>query len=210
MARPGLCVQFGCGLSCPDGWKNFDSSPRLRLQQLPIVGSLVPAGPHGRFPRGVRYGDIVRGLPLPDAGVSHLYSSHVLEHLSLDECRRALKECRRLLAPGGVFRSVLPDLEHMIDEYTAATSPDRAMSFIRSTLMGCERRDTTFAGRLKHSLGSSHHLWLWDFPSLAAELATAGFTEIRRATYRDSGIVEFDAVESEDRWRGALGVHCRG
>jgi len=46
-------VQYGCGSSAPEGWLNFDASLKERLG---IRGKV--------FPRKVRYGDIVRGLPI--------------------------------------------------------------------------------------------------------------------------------------------------
>ena len=33
-------VQYGCGLSAPNEWINFDVSPTLRIQKIPIIGSL--------------------------------------------------------------------------------------------------------------------------------------------------------------------------
>lgn len=202
------CMQFGCGLSCPDGWTNFDSSPRLRMQRLPLVGHVMPAGPFGRFPNAVRYGDIVKGLPVSDGSVRLLYCSHVLEHLSLKDLRRALRNCARMLAPGGVFRLVLPDLEVLINAYSASRETTRAETFIRSTLMGVEDRDTGMKGFVEHFLGNARHLWLWDYPGLAQELEAAGFRRIRRAHFGDSGIAEFTAVESADRWLDALGMQC--
>ena len=205
----GDFIQFGCGLSCPSGWKNYDSSPRLQLQRLPIVGGLVPAGPFGRFPAGVIYGDIVRGLPVAPESAALLYCSHVLEHLALDELRTALRNSRRVLARGGTFRLVLPDLETMITAYNRSTERDRAVSFIHATLMGCEVRDRTLRGRLRQAFGASHHLWLWDYASLADELAAAGFTNIRRAEIGDSGIAAFAAVEDPSRWQDCLGIQCQ-
>lgn len=210
MAIAGDYIQFGCGLSCPPGWKNYDSSLRLRLQKLPLIGGLVPAGPFGRFPSGVLYGDIVSGLPVAAGSGDLLYSSHVLEHLALDELRAALRDCRRVLATGGVFRIVLPDLEALIAAYNNSAQRDRAISFIRSTMMGCDVRPRTMRQRLQQALGSSHHLWLWDYPSLADELAAAGFTNIRRATFGDSGIPAFAAVEDESRWSDGFGIQCEG
>jgi len=31
---PGLYVQYGCGACAPEGWLNFDASPRLKLERL--------------------------------------------------------------------------------------------------------------------------------------------------------------------------------
>jgi predicted SAM-dependent methyltransferase len=205
----GDCVQFGCGLSCPDGWLNFDSSPRLRLQKMPILGPWIPTGPFGRFPEGVRVGDIVTGLPIEDQSVRLLYCSHVLEHLSLTDLRQALANCHRVLADEGVFRLVLPDLEFLITEYVSSTSSVRAETFIRGTLMGTEKRNRRLGGLLEAYLGNSRHLWLWDYSGLTRELAAAGFQEARRATQGDSHHPEFSAVEAPDRWSNALGIEAR-
>lgn len=202
-----VCVQYGCGLSAPSGWVNFDTSPTLRLQRLPVVGGLVPGV---KFPKAVRVGDVRSGLPVASATVDRAYCSHVLEHLALDDCRRAIGETLRILKPGGIFRIVLPDLEGYARTYMESVGdPEAAHTFMRSSLLGAESRATGLRGLVKEWLGNSSHLWMWDYPALSRELGSAGFTEIRRATYRDSGEAVFDAVEEQSRWQGHLGVQCR-
>jgi len=56
-------VQYGCGLSAPAGWENFDSSPTLWLQRLPLVGRCF-LGKQPNFPKEVRWGNIASGLPV--------------------------------------------------------------------------------------------------------------------------------------------------
>ena len=92
------------------GWRNFDASPTLRIERLPLVGRFVKLNPQ-RFPDAVEYGDVVRGLPVPDASCAAVYASHVLEHLTLADFRVALAHTYRMLAPRGLFRLVVPDLE---------------------------------------------------------------------------------------------------
>jgi SAM-dependent methyltransferase len=202
-------VQFGCGLCAPSQWQNFDASPTLRLQKLPIIGSLVPAGEFGRFPANIEYGNIVTGLPIPDNSVKLLYCSHVLEHLALEELHQALENCYRHLQPGGIFRFVLPDLEFMSQQYVNSTDPDAALEFMRLTWMGIESRKRNLRGFLKEWLGGSQHLWMWDYKSLSRELAAVGFQDIRRAQYGDSGISEFSDIEDPQRWENELGIQCR-
>ena len=57
--------------------------------------------------------------------------------------------------------------------------------------------------------GRSQHLWMWDYKSLAAELAAAGFTAIRRAQFGDSPNPYFLTVEDIGRWQNCLGIECR-
>jgi len=202
-------VQFGCGLSAPVEWANYDSSPALRLQRLPVIGALVPAGRFGRFPANVKYGDITLGLPLPSNHAALLYSSHVLEHLSLEDMRRALRNCHRVLQPRGIFRMVLPDLERLVKRYSDDSSSDACIRFMQDTLLGSKSRPRGLAAFLRDRLGNSRHLWMWDFKGLAKELADAGFLDIRRAYFGDSPAQDFRLVEAADRWTDALGIECR-
>jgi SAM-dependent methyltransferase len=200
-------MQYGCGPSAPQGWVNFDASPTLRLQRLPLIGKIITQG-RVVFPKNVFFGDVVKGLPIGSASCRNVYCSHVLEHLSLVEFRKALRETLRVLKPGGVFRGVLPDLEVLAKAYVADGTPSAALTFMRDSMLGvCERRHG-LRGLASAALGNSHHLWMWDYKAVAAELAQAGFVEIRRASFGDSGDEAFDVVEDRSRWDGCLGFHC--
>jgi hypothetical protein len=203
------CVQFGCGLCAPQQWLNFDASPTLRLQKLPLVGKLVPAGPFGRFPDNVLYGDIVSGLPIADGCVELLYCPHVLDHLALEELRLGLANCYRYLQSGGTFRMVLPDLGALIAQYLQSEAPGAAHEFMRISYLGKEQRQRNLLSFIKEWLSGSAHLWMYDYKSLSLELEKAGFTNIRRAKFGDSGIEAFKQVEDADRWVLELGIQCQ-
>jgi len=201
-------IQYGCGLSAPEGWRNFDASPTLRLQKIPVLGALVPRG-RVRFPASVSFGDVVRGLPVPSQSSDAVYCSHVLEHLSLNDLRAALRETYRILRPGGVFRGVLPDLEVLARSYVESTAPDASTIFVRSTLLGTEDRASGLKGVVEMALGNSRHLWMWDYKALAEELRAAGFVNLRPARFGDGSLPQFAAVEQKDRWDDSLGFECR-
>jgi hypothetical protein len=203
-------VQFGCGLCAPLGWRNFDASPTLWIQKRLALFKLVPvkAG-FANFPDNVEYGDIVKGLPVSPGSLTGVYCSHVLEHLTLQECRSALRNVFSYLRPGGYFRIVLPDLEYMIQNYVVDPQPDAAHRFIEATVMGAETPTRGTAARIREALGHSQHKWLWDHKSLAKALEDAGFAEIRRASYGDSPDKKFLEVEDPERWTNNLGMECR-
>lgn len=204
----GINVQYGCGLSAPHNWMNFDASPTLRLQRLPLLGKAITRG-RSVFPENVAYGDVVRGLPLGNASCRSAYCSHVLEHLSLADFRKALRETLRVLKPGGVFRGVLPDLEALAKAYLADGTPSAAVTFMQDSMLGVRERPRGLRGLAVAALGNSHHLWMWDYMAIAAELVQAGFIEIRRASFGDSDGPAFEAVEIRSRWDGCLGFECR-
>ena len=122
--QPGSHVQYGCGYSAPREWLNFDASPTLRWERLPLVGSLWTKNAD-RFPANVRIGDIVAGLPVPERSCRGVYASHVLEHLALDDFHRALRNTHKILQEGGIFRLVVPDLEWAAREYVRRLDESR-------------------------------------------------------------------------------------
>jgi hypothetical protein len=104
----------------------------------------------------------------------------------------------------------MPDLRAAAERYVASNGdPGAAPAFMRETLLGRESRHRGLSGLVRGWLGNAEHLWLWDYPAIEQELKAAGFVEVRRATFHDSGDAAFDAVEDAGRWEGQLGVDCR-
>ena len=57
--------------------------------------------------------DLSQGIPLPDGRCEVVYHAAVLEHFRQDDALGFLKECHRVLVPGGVIRIGVPDLEQL-------------------------------------------------------------------------------------------------
>jgi SAM-dependent methyltransferase len=200
-----IYVQYGCGQSCPDGWVNFDASPTLRLQLLPLIGRLFKRGTTV-FPASVRFGDIVRGLPIAEGSVQGIYASHVLEHLSYADFWTALDHTFRLLAPGGIFRLVVPDLKIRAQQYIERLESGQAEAnawFMRAAHLGLENPPRGLVAFARSTLGRSAHLWMWDEKSLAAALGEAGFVDIRRCRFGDCQDEKFRLVEDAGRFYDA-------
>ena len=89
-------LNVGCGRRYDRRWVNLDLSSR--------DASVV------------QY-DVNDGIPFADGSFDAVYHSHVLEHLKPDQGQRLLAECFRVLAPGGVLRIVVPDLEKIAQLY---------------------------------------------------------------------------------------------
>ncbi len=99
--RPLLLVNLGCGHRFHPRWLNID---------IQKSGDEVVVH------------DVRRGIPLPDASADAVYQSHLLEHLSRCESEFVLRECLRVLRPGGVVRVVVPDLEGICRAYLETVS----------------------------------------------------------------------------------------
>jgi SAM-dependent methyltransferase len=204
-------VQYGCGLCAPEEWINFDISPTLRIQKIPVLGDLIKGKTTVVFPANVKYGDIVKGLPVPDDSCDAVFCSHTLEHLSLEDFKTALTNTYRILKPGGIFRCIVPDLEVAAREYIQgldAGRKDASIQFLSSVLLGQHSRPRGLKQLVKSALGNSHHLWMWDVHSLSLELEKAGFRNIRPCTFDDSNDPMFRLVESEGRYWHAAAIEC--
>ena len=200
-------VQYGCGWSVAENWRNFDASPSLYFERIPIIGKFYTKN-DSRFPKEAEFGNIVKGLPIENDSCKGVYCSHILEHLTLEDFRMALNNTYEILMNGGCFRLVLPDLEYSMKKYINDSSSEAAITFLQETSLGKEKRNSGIKGFLSEWFGNSHHLWMWDYKSIEAELRAAGFTNIRRAKFLDGRDKKFREVESEDRWKNCLGVEC--
>ena len=204
----GKYVQYGCGWCAPLSWINFDASPTLSFERIPLISFLYTKNDE-RFPKNVEFGDIVKGLPVLKGSCKAVYCSHILEHLSFSDFQLALVNTYDLFEKGGVFRFVIPDLEYFIKNYNNNTSHDAAVLFMRDTLLGKETRSRGIKDFITEWLGNSKHLWMWDYKSVAFELEKMGFVDIRRAIFGDSNDRMFDDVEEKTRWNNALGIECK-
>jgi predicted SAM-dependent methyltransferase len=208
-----LYAQYGCGLYAPGSWLNYDASPTLRLQKLPIVGQVVKWRSPSGFPASVRYGDIRKRLPLPGDSCHAIYCSHVLEHLALDDFYLALDNTFWHLQPGGIFRFVMPDLKSQAQSYLSSTSTNASIRFMEYTGLGRRSRPQGVLAAIREHWGNSRHLWMWDEESMRDALSNAGFREIRRAKFGDNSDARFQEVETAEAWGitggyEILGMEC--
>lgn len=100
-------LNLGCGGRFHPDWINMDvapSDPRV----IPV--------------------DLSRGIPLPEASCAVVYHAAVLEHFRPADALALLRDCRRVLAPGGIIRVGVPDLEVLcrlyLDKLAAARAGD--------------------------------------------------------------------------------------
>jgi hypothetical protein len=199
-----LYVQFGAGLSAPEGWASYDASPTLRLMRIPVLGGLIcrVTGVQTPFPDATLIGDIVQGLPVRSGSVAGAYGSHVLEHLPLDDFRIALRNVFAMLESGGRFRLIVPDMRARVERYLASArdqDSNAVHELLDSTCLGLRSRPKTLFGKIRQ-LGHSGHYWMWDNAAMVRELELTGFVNIRPCVAGDSEDPAFLLVEDPARF----------
>jgi predicted SAM-dependent methyltransferase len=95
-SQDGILVNVGCGDLVKEGWINLDAAPPSR----------------NRY-----YYNAVNRLPFAAGSVEHIHAEHFLEHLDYGDACQFIKECSRVLKPGGSLRVIVPDLEKYITAY---------------------------------------------------------------------------------------------
>jgi SAM-dependent methyltransferase len=163
-----LKLHIGCGPGHLEGWVNIDVHP------APLAIN------------------VLRGLPFMSGSARFLFVSHMLEHLFFPaDVKPFLAELRRVLAPGGIVRIVVPDIEQCIAAYT---SNDRTFFASRREIWSWwPENPTRLEDFLAYAGASAEPAWLfeahkygYDFETLNRVLGDAGFTGVVRSDYMQS------------------------
>jgi SAM-dependent methyltransferase len=167
-----LRIHLGCGKRVMAGWVNVDC---FRGPGIDMVGDL-------RSP-----------LPFADGSARMIYSEHVLEHLQLEDARRLLRECQRVLAPEGILRIGVPDAEIYFKAYI---SGDQSFFNDLQHLGGAVSPLRTPIEVINHMFRMGpHHLFAWDWPTLNLALTEAGFVSTRKC---ESGLASSTEICLDD------------
>ena len=215
----GVLLNIGSGPAVAPRWISIDGSWQARFAGNAIAAGLVSrftGRQVGHWPAGIRCLDVRRGLPFADNTVSVVYSSHMIEHLFRDEAAAFLREVRRVLAPGGICRIVVPDLRSMVRWYVerdgaASASYEAPRSDTLMEMLGVSSQAApprSILGVYRRFTDFDRHKWMYDEPGLAALFRESGFAcpGARRSLESDIPRDLLAAVEKPDRIEGGAGI----
>ena len=130
--------------------------------------------------RKLRYLNVGRQWPFKDASAEAIFSSHVVEHLTLHSARTCLMNAFRVLKKGGVLRIVVPDLDKLISNYDAHSAFDWAHTFFEA--------DNTAEKNMHH--------FMYNCASLTRMMHEAGFDDVRRVDYRQGVCPDIETLDN--------------
>lgn len=157
----------------------------------------VDAGPGGDVTLDLR-----RGLPFDSECCELVFSEHCFEHFDYPEpIGHILRECHRVLVPGGALQFSVPDTEWPLTDYGAG--PDA--SYFRA----CLEHDwhpahcTTRIEHINyHFRQEAEHRFAYDFETAHKLLTATGFVDVRTRSFDPS-------LDSSHRQVGSLFVSAR-
>jgi predicted SAM-dependent methyltransferase len=125
--------------------------------------------------------DLTEPLPFPDASVQRIYTSHVLEHFAYPRpMLELLRECHRVLAPGGTLSVAVPDARIYVRGYLEPETFDRER-FCGYDVGLAYRTPMDILNFVAHLGGEHRHLF--DDRNLVDVLREAGFRDARVRDY---------------------------
>ena len=149
-------LQIGAHVCVLPGWLNTDLYP-LSISAVAL--------------------DATKTFPLPDASFDYVFSEHQLEHIDYSGALNMLKECRRILRPGGKIRLAVPSLDRLV-ELIQATRTEVQDRYIRYSTdfwwPSVQNPGPCFA--FNSAFMNWGHKFLYDQATLRNALETSGFT----------------------------------
>lgn len=209
-------VNLGCGLHAPEGWINVDGSWSARLAKYPKLKRslnkfrVLPTGStNPLWSPNIRVANLERPLPFASASADVVYSSHTLEHLSVENAKGLIKEIYRILKSGGICRIVVPDGANAIRQglirelseadYNTRISPISEDIKRKINGMFAEESESIRRIILTKFIDLHTHKYLYNEKSLCALLAWGGLKDGRRCFAFESRIPEIYDIELADR-----------
>jgi predicted SAM-dependent methyltransferase len=171
LPRKDLLINIGCGPKPLPGWINLDSA---RGDAINVVW------------------DLRHGLPFSDESATAIFGEHVIEHVPRPDAETLLRECCRVLQPGGVLRLSTPDAGRFLRSYAGDQKFLADERFL-------DPADTPMDRVNMMMREHGQHLWAYDAESLVRLLRSAGFSSAEERAFGVSGHQSMQGIDSAER-----------
>ena len=113
----------------------------------------------------------------PVESYEDIYAGHLIEHMRPEDALALVRECYRVLLPGGRLGLLVPDTREIMRRYLAGD--ETKVQFPVGQWWPVADLDAVCALFLYSTLQDSPHLWSYDEITLARLLRQAGFEGLR-------------------------------
>lgn len=167
--RTRMRLHLGCGHDLRPGWVNIDLS---LSEPAKVAGAEF-----------INH-DLRTGLPLAANTAEIIYSSHFLEHLEPPYFDGLMRDCYRVLEPGGRFRAALPNFAATYRAYLDNNGQyfDALTEDVRAAIPLAERTLIDFVNYAAYQFGE--HKLILDEEKIIAVLRHIGYTQADVSFYQ--------------------------
>jgi predicted SAM-dependent methyltransferase len=169
-------LQIAAGMNAVEGWLNTDINPR----------------------KAIIYLDAYKKFPFDINKFHYIFNEHFIEHVPYRVGEKIIKECSRILKPGGKIRIATPDLEFLIKLYShnKTESQEEYIRWAADVMVADDLKgiyeDTFVINNYFYNWG---HKFIYDEKTLVALLNRCGFVNITRYNISDSDDDNFRNLE---------------
>ena len=153
------------------------------------------------YRRDVIHLDATKLFPFDHCVFDYVFSEHMIEHITYPEGLNMLKECHRILKPGGKIRIATPDLLFLVKLYRPDKTPlQRAYiewSIDAHNIQSAGSYEDTFV--INKFVRDWGHTFIYDERVLRLALEQVGFTNVVRRELHESEDEELKGLENEER-----------
>jgi predicted SAM-dependent methyltransferase len=196
-------LNVGCGLDNPPNSLGMDGGVYVLYKHLPrfvlknIYKKTNNSGNYSlehlieKIKRSeIIHHDLNYGLPFYDNSVPFIFNSHFLEHLFYADAEKFLRECHRVLKPGGAIRICIPSLEEEVDEIRQAVQ-----NYEKGEVDAIQKYVTLKDSSYKDPFFSHKHMY--NFSELRKLLTSVGFTAVIESSFGGSTIPAFAGLDTK-------------
>lgn len=123
--------------------------------------------------------NIVNSCPAPTNSLRGVYTEHLLEHVSFEDCQKVLQDFWRALRPGGVLRVVIPDAGLYTSLYCQSLTSTSVQFPYQDRYNGL-----TAMMHVNRIFRAHGHQYAYDYDTIKRQMEQAGFIKIKREDYR--------------------------
>jgi predicted SAM-dependent methyltransferase len=178
-------LQLGTGPNPLPSWLNTDLLPdtyREHRNQLVFL-------------------DATKRFPLDAVTFDYVFSEHQIEHISEPDARLMLKECFRILRPGGRIRLATPNLSAILGLYDDSLDEIERhyIDWVITTFLPDIRSGNKRCYVINQMFMAYKHRFIYDYETLGALVTDAGFVDVVRREAGESDDPVLQGVEAHGR-----------